>query len=173
MNTSSRSCAVALTPKSIERSQSPFEGVAAVEIDIGFRIVVFDFVQRAENEAHIVRIGRIDVPERHLWGGTAQIVIEGGRRAEFGEHLIVRIADRVRVPDTDAAGPALVDSEARQQIDVTRLRRCLAIDRVVNGAEVFRAVVARCDGAGNRGAVGNARIRSACRRCRARAAPRP
>ena len=112
-------------------------------------------MQRAENELHVVRSARIDVPERHLRRGTAQVVIEGRRRAEFDEHLIVGIADCVGITDAGPGGPAIVDLEAGQQVEVARLGLCLSIDRVVNGAEVFATVVARGDGAGHRGAVGN------------------
>ena len=53
----------------------------------------------------------------------------------------------------------IVDRDIRQQVDVARLRCRIALDRIVDSAEVGRTAVERCDGTGDRRAVDDGRIR--------------
>ncbi len=128
-----------------------------VDVAVLLVVVVQDLMQRAEDELHVRRIGRVHVQELHRRRAAAQVVVEHGRRAELDERLRVRVALGVRVTDLEVQGPVIGQRVLRVEVDRARVRRSEAVDRVVHGAEVRGAVVQRGDAARHRGVALNHR----------------
>src|SRR5210317_306436 len=133
--------------------------VASVDVGIVFGIIVQDLVQGAKDEDHVRRGGRIDVGEGYLRCRTAQIIVVGCGRAELDKGLVVRVAGSVRCTEAKGARPAVVERDVSQQVDVARFRCRIALDRIVDSAEVGRTAVERRDSAGDRGAVDDSHVR--------------
>ena len=130
-----------------------------VGVEIALVVVVQDLVQRAEDELHVSRIGRVRVLELDARRVAAQVVRERVRRAEFDEGLRVGVAGRAGVARLEVQGPVAHVVDHGVERIVAGFRRRKAVDGVIDDAEVGRPVAQGGNASRDGGVVDDGRVR--------------